>query len=160
MTRSRADRCWRWRSSRSLLRRAAPARWAYRQGESESEKGNWDLAVARYTKALEKDPDNIGYKIALENARIQASRLHYDEARKHLAANDFEKAAEELEIASKYDPGNKSAADDLRSCATASASGRRSRRSAPSSSDQGARAGRGARAAAGAVAAQPRADHA
>ena len=89
------------------------AKWAYRQGQQASERREWDLAVARYTKALEADPDNIGYKIALENARIQASRYHYDEAKKHLAANDLEKAADELEIASKFDPGNRSAADDL-----------------------------------------------
>ncbi len=70
--------------------------------------------MARYTKAVEKDKKNIGYRIALENARIQASRFHYDEARKHIAAADFEKAAEELEIASNYDPGNRSASDDLK----------------------------------------------
>jgi general secretion pathway protein D len=90
------------------------AHWAYRQGEDASANGDWDLAVARYTKALEKDKDNIGYKIALENARIQASRLHYDKAREHIAASDFEKAVEELEIAAKYDPANRSAADDLK----------------------------------------------
>jgi general secretion pathway protein D len=89
------------------------ARWAYRQGQEATEKGEWDLAVARYTRAYEKDQKNIGYKIALENARIQASRYHYDQAKKHLAASDFEKAAEELEIASKYDPANRSASDDL-----------------------------------------------
>jgi general secretion pathway protein D len=96
-----------------LLTAGCAARWAYRQGQSASEMGDWDLAVARYTRALEKDPNNIGYKIALENARLQASRLHYDSARKALAANDFPKAAEELEIAVKFDPGNRSAADDL-----------------------------------------------
>jgi general secretion pathway protein D len=90
------------------------AHWAYRQGETASANGDWDLAVARYTKALEKDKDNIGYKIALENARIQASRFHYDKAREHISASDFEKAAEELEIATKYDPANRSAADDLK----------------------------------------------
>ena len=90
------------------------AHWAYRQGETASANGDWDLAVARYTKAIEKDNDNIGYKIALENARIQASRFHYDKAREHIAATDFEKAVEELEIASKYDPANRSAADDLK----------------------------------------------
>jgi tetratricopeptide (TPR) repeat protein len=89
------------------------AKWAYRQGQQASERREWDLAVARYTKALDKEPNNIGYKIALENARIQASRHHYDEAKKALAASDLEKAAEELEIASNYDPGNRSAADDL-----------------------------------------------
>ncbi len=89
------------------------ARWAYRQGQSESRKGNWDMAVARYTRALQKDPDNVGYKITLENARIQASRQHYEQARRHLLAEELDKGAEELEIASNYDPSNKSAADDL-----------------------------------------------
>jgi type II secretory pathway component GspD/PulD (secretin) len=89
------------------------ARWAYRQGLSEAKKGNWDLAVARLTKALQKDPDNIGYKIGLENARSQASRQHQLEARKHLAADDLEKAEEELGIAVNYDPANRGAIDEL-----------------------------------------------
>lgn len=89
------------------------AGWAYRKGHQAAETGDWDLAVARYTRALEKDPDNIKFKIALETARVQASRKHYDEAKKQLAANDLEKAAEELQIASNYDPANRSAADDL-----------------------------------------------
>jgi general secretion pathway protein D len=97
----------------ALMGMGCAAKWAYRQGQQAAEKGDWDLAVARYTRALEKDPRNIGYKIALENARIQASRYHYDEAKKHLAANELEKAADELEIASNYDPANRSAADDL-----------------------------------------------
>jgi general secretion pathway protein D len=90
------------------------ARWAYRQAEDAVARGEWDLAVARYTKAVEGDKKNIGYRIALENARMQASRFHYDEARKHMAAADLEKSAEELEIASNYDPGNRSASDDLK----------------------------------------------
>jgi general secretion pathway protein D len=97
----------------ALLLPACGAKWTYRQGQGEAKKGNWDLAVARLTKALDQDPDNIGYKIALENARMQASRFHYKEGLKHLAANDLDRAAEELEIASKYDIGNKSASDDL-----------------------------------------------
>jgi general secretion pathway protein D len=96
-----------------VLSSGCAAHWAYRQGQSASELGDWDLAVARFTRALEKDPSNIGYKIALENARLQASRLHYDSARKAIAANDFPKATEELEISTKFDPGNRSAADDL-----------------------------------------------
>jgi general secretion pathway protein D len=97
----------------ALVASGCAAHWAYRQGQQAAEEGEWDLAVARLTRAVDKDPKNIGFKIALENARIQASRYHYDEARKHLAANDLEKAANELEIASKYDPSNRSASDDL-----------------------------------------------
>jgi type II secretory pathway component GspD/PulD (secretin) len=96
-----------------MLGAGCAAKWAYRQGKEAAEQGEWDLAVARYSRALEKDPSNIGYKIALENARVQASRYHYDEAKKHIAAKDLEKAADELQIASNYDPSNRSAADDL-----------------------------------------------
>lgn len=92
---------------------ACAAGSAFRQGQKAAKNGDWDVAVARLTLALQKDPEDISYKIALENARIQASRHHYDEARKHLAAEELEKAAEELEIASNFDPGNKSASDDL-----------------------------------------------
>src|SRR5262245_25171325 len=86
---------------------------AYRQGQREAGAGNWDLAVARLTKALDKAPENIKYRMALENARVQASRFHHAEARKQLAAEDLDRAAEELEIASRYDPSNESAAGDL-----------------------------------------------
>jgi general secretion pathway protein D len=89
------------------------AGWAFRQGQEAGDVGDWDLAVARYTRALEKDPNNIKYKIALETARVQASRMHYDAAKKHLAASDLARAAEELEIAANYDPANRSASDDL-----------------------------------------------
>ena len=97
----------------ALLGGGCAAKWAYRQGNQAADQGEWDVAVARYTKALEKDPKNIGYKIALENARIQASGYHYDKAKMHIAAKDLYKAAEELEIASNYDPSNRSMADDL-----------------------------------------------
>jgi general secretion pathway protein D len=86
---------------------------AYRAGQQQAEKGNWDVAVGKFTQALQKDPNNIKYKLALENARIQASRFHYEEARKALAANDLDAAANSLEIATKYDVANRSASDDL-----------------------------------------------
>jgi general secretion pathway protein D len=89
------------------------ARSYFRQGQSEARKGNWDMAVARLTMALQKDPSNIDYKIALENAKVQASRFHYDEGVKALAADDLDKSQEELEIATKYDVANKSALDEL-----------------------------------------------
>ena len=89
-------------------------RWAYRQGQAEAKNGNWDMAVARLTKALQQEPANIDYKIALENAKIQASRLHHENARKLLAANQLEQASEEFEIAAKYDPANQAFAADYK----------------------------------------------
>ena len=89
------------------------ARNAYHKGQKEARRENWDLAVAHLTEAVQKKPEDIGYKIALEDARIRASRAHSGAARKALAAQDLDKAADELEIAVKYDGGNKSASDDL-----------------------------------------------
>lgn len=86
---------------------------AYRGGQKNSERGDWDVAVARFTKALAASPKNIKYKIALENARIQASRLHAEKARKHMQAGSFDKAIEEFGIAVGYDPSNRAAADDM-----------------------------------------------
>lgn len=97
----------------ALASAGCAAKWAYRSGQNEAKKGNWDLAVARLTKAQQKDPNNIGYKITLENTRIQASRYHHEQARKARAADNIEKAAEELKIATDYDPSNKAAADEL-----------------------------------------------
>ena len=89
-------------------------RWAYRQGRAEARKGNWDMAVARLTKALQSDPENIDYRIALDNAKLQASRHHHHEAQKYVAQNELEKALEELDVATKYDPANQAFALELK----------------------------------------------
>jgi general secretion pathway protein D len=89
------------------------AAFAYRGGEKHAERGEWDLAVARYTKALVASPKNIKYKIALENAKIQASRAHTDQARKQLQVGNLEKAMEEYGIAAGFDSSNKAALDDM-----------------------------------------------
>jgi general secretion pathway protein D len=97
----------------AVLLTGCGARWAYRQGQTEARRGNWDLAVARLTRALQKDPTNLKYRLALENARVQASRYHVTVARKHLAAGEVDKAAEDLQIAANYDPGNEATANEL-----------------------------------------------
>lgn len=97
----------------AVLLTGCGARWAYRQGQTEARRGNWDMAVARLTRALQKDPDNLKYRIALENARVQASRAHVAAARKHLAAGELDLAAEELQIAANYEPGNEATANEL-----------------------------------------------
>ncbi len=97
----------------ALLSFGCAASNAYRGGQRFSEKGDWDMAVARFTKALSESPQNLKYKIALENAKIQASRAHTDKARKQLQAGNLEKAKEEYGIAVAFDPSNRAAADDM-----------------------------------------------
>jgi general secretion pathway protein D len=87
-------------------------RSSYRAGNKEAQQGNWDVAVARYTKAVSENPDEIGYQIALQNARFQASREHLRLGRQLLAELKLEEAINELDIAVKYDIGNQVAVDE------------------------------------------------
>ncbi len=77
-----------------LLAAACGASRAYHQGLKYAKKGDWDLAVARLTKANQEDPENIGYKISLENVRLRAGRFHYDEARKRFGDEAAQRAME------------------------------------------------------------------
>lgn len=96
-----------------LLLEGCGAYRAQRRGHAAAREEDWDRAVAHYTIALRKKPENIGYRIALENARTHASRKHQEEARKHVEAELFDKAEEELQIAANYDPSNRGASDEL-----------------------------------------------
>ena len=58
----------------ALLSEGCAAKWAYRQGKHEAEKGNWDLAVARLTKALRKDPAERFQKVEDLRAALAAVR--------------------------------------------------------------------------------------
>ena len=58
------------------------ARWAYRQAEDAVARGNWDLAVARYTGRSRRTPRTSATRSRSRTRAIQASRFHYDEARK------------------------------------------------------------------------------
>ncbi len=93
----------------------AGGRRAFKQGVKEGKKGNWDLAVARLTKASDAEPDNLEYRIALDHARSEASRVHTEKAQEYLAEADLEKAQDELEIAVKFDPAYRRAVDLLAS---------------------------------------------
>jgi len=86
---------------------------AYQRAQEDETQKNWDKAVTEYTKALEIDPENIRYKIALQHARIEASRQHFDKGKDLRAAGQHELAAIELELAVRLDTTNQFAAVEL-----------------------------------------------
>jgi tetratricopeptide (TPR) repeat protein len=97
---------------------ACSARWAYRQGQAAGKKGDWDLAVARMTKAVDRNPDSVRYRLALDNARSQAARQHFKKGQQHLAAEDLDRALEEFEIAARFDPSYVLASEKVRETET------------------------------------------
>ena len=88
---------------------------AFRQGDAAMRKGNLDQAVVSYRRAVQDDPDNPRYKIALERAMQGASRLHLERARQFEAQDQLEAAVSEYRLASEYDPSNRGVAQKVAS---------------------------------------------
>lgn len=80
---------------------------AFRRGESAARLGDWDAAVQQYRRAVQEDPDNAVYRIALERAMLTASLAHLDRARVFEARGQLEDALREYRRASEYDPPNR-----------------------------------------------------
>jgi general secretion pathway protein D len=80
---------------------------AFRRGETEMRAGNLDQAVVFYRTAVQSDPQNATYKIALQRAMLAASRAHMDKAREYEQMDQLEAALGEYKLASENDPTNR-----------------------------------------------------
>src|SRR6476659_9832239 len=87
---------------------------AYRYAREEDTLQHWDLAMVKYARALDQDPTNTQYKIALGRARLRASRFHFEKGKLYRSAGQPELAAVELEQAVVLDQTNKYAETELR----------------------------------------------
>jgi type II secretory pathway component GspD/PulD (secretin) len=83
---------------------------AFGRGESAARAGDWDSAVEHYRRAVQADPGNPEYKIALQRAMISASIQHLDQARVAEARGQLEEALREYRRASEFDPPNRQVA--------------------------------------------------
>ena len=77
------------------------------RGEGAARGGDWDTAVVHFRRAVQEDPGNVDYQIALERAMINASVQHLDQARVLEAREQFEDALREYRRASRHDPSNR-----------------------------------------------------
>src|SRR5947209_11066953 len=101
---------------------------AYQRGRTAERQKNWDEAIIQYEKALEIDPENIRYRINLDRAKLEASRVHFEKGKTLRAAAIAAKGAEqtrlaqlaasELEVTVKLDSTNQFAAVELEKAVT------------------------------------------
>ena len=49
---------------------------SFQSGDESAEIGDWDAAVEHYRAALQKDPRNPDYRIALQRAMLNLSLIH------------------------------------------------------------------------------------
>src|SRR5512135_2554629 len=97
-----------------LLATACAGSRAYQEAKEEETLGHWDLAVLKYTRALELDPNNAHYKIALLQTKRRASQAHFEKGKLYRTAGQPEMAVVELEQPFLLDSTNKYAETELR----------------------------------------------
>jgi general secretion pathway protein D len=87
---------------------------SYYDGLEEEALGHWDLAVLKYSRAVELDPKSSQYRIALTKAKMRASQFHFEKGKTYRTTGQPELAVVELEQAFLLDPTNKYAETELR----------------------------------------------
>ncbi len=85
---------------------------AFHDAEVALKNKNWDVAVAEYSRALVSDPNDPEIKLKLSMAKVFASRLHYEEAKRRLEEGKLQEAVMELALAIDLDPDNRTAGEE------------------------------------------------
>jgi len=86
---------------------------AFRRGETAMRAGELDMAVSYYRTAVQADPQNATYKIALQRAMQTASRAHMERAKQYEQMDQLEAALGEYKLASENDPSNRLASSKV-----------------------------------------------
>ena len=96
---------------------------AFSKARTAEKEKNWDVAVAEYERAVEVAPDNSHYKVGLERAKREASRVHFEKGKTLMAAAReaqgidqlrlAQLASTELQLTVKLDPSNQFAIVEL-----------------------------------------------
>jgi type II secretory pathway component GspD/PulD (secretin) len=82
---------------------------AFRQGQKAAAVGDWETAATMYTKAVQDNPGRTEYRIQLERAMIEASRIRLDRARRFETDGNLESAIVEYRRVLEYNPGSREA---------------------------------------------------
>jgi len=85
----------------------------FKRGQAAEAREDYDTAFDDYQKALNKDPRDSRFKIALARVRVTASAVHLTKGRKLLQSGDAEAALAEFLHASEIDPSNEAAQQEI-----------------------------------------------
>ncbi len=90
----------------ALVAGACASGRAFSRAERAAAAGDWDTAVAYYTRAIQSSPASADYKVALERAVENAALGHLEKGRVFEAKGQLDDALREYRRASEYDPLN------------------------------------------------------
>jgi general secretion pathway protein D len=94
----------------AVLVSACAAGRAFRRGQEAVRAGDWDAAVTYFTKALQENPDSAEYKLQLQRAQEEASRVHIEKARELEKRDQLDGALAEYRRAMQLDSTNRTSA--------------------------------------------------
>jgi general secretion pathway protein D len=78
----------------------------YRSAQRAEQAEDYDRAVAEYTTAAKKHPNDKTTQLALQRAKLRASQEHLTRARRLEATGKLDEALVEYELAAELNPGN------------------------------------------------------
>ena len=90
----------------------------FRSGQLAEQAQDYDRAVAEYTAALRKHPDDRNLQLSLQRAKLRASQDHLARARRLEATGKLDEALVEYQIAADMNPGSGDVDDALRNVRT------------------------------------------
>lgn len=88
---------------------------ALRRGEEHERRQDYDRAVAEYTNALRRNPNDTRARLALDRAKIRASADYFQRARRLAALGKYDEALVAYEAAAELNPSNGDVDAELRS---------------------------------------------
>ncbi|MDH4217143.1 MAG: cohesin domain-containing protein [Candidatus Aminicenantes bacterium] len=87
---------------------------SYKLGTEAATNKNWDEAIKHFEKAVQEEPTNSVYRLALTRAKILGSYSHVFRARRLAADGKKEEALAEYQKALSFDPTNTAIAEEAR----------------------------------------------
>jgi general secretion pathway protein D len=85
-----------------------------RDGKAAEARGDWDGALGLYEQAVDQDPQDTGYLIAMRRARFQAGQRHVDLGQKLRLEGKLQEALQEFQKALVADPSSAIAIQEVR----------------------------------------------
>jgi len=83
------------------------------EGRAHQARKEWDAALDCFERALAEDPSDVGYQMATDKVRFQASQAHLDSGLRMRAAGQLGNALLEFQKAYATDPGSTVAAQEI-----------------------------------------------
>jgi general secretion pathway protein D len=87
---------------------------AFKRAQDFEAANEFDKAIVEYQRALDIDPENVHYQLALKKVKLEASRWHFDKGKRYMSAAQYDLAMMEFTLTVSLDPTNQYAEDELK----------------------------------------------